>query len=66
MRWGGPEDAAVAFKAAIAGQSNLAEAHHQLGNTLRTLGSLPEARTNLQEATRLAPTDAVILVKPGA
>ena len=57
--------AAAAFKAAITRQPKLAEAHHQLGNTLRTLKRLPEALPNLRDATRLAPADAVIWLSRG-
>lgn len=62
---GRAEEAATAFGTAITRQANLSEAHHQLGNTLRALKRLPEAIDSLREATRLAPSDAVMWLSRG-
>ena len=62
----GLPDAAIAeLRALIAAQPDFAEAHHQLGNGLKSLGRFAEAILSLREAARLAPGEAAVWLNLG-
>ena len=53
------------LQAAIGAEPNCAEAHHQLGNLLKSQGRYLAAVASLQEAARLAPNEAAIHLNLG-
>jgi protein O-GlcNAc transferase len=62
---GRPEEAIDAFRAALQLDPNLAEAHHQLGNTLKSLHRYVEAAASLRSAAMLAPQSGAVWLNLG-
>ncbi len=61
-----PQDAATAYREAIALEPRHAGAHYALGLSLAQLGQTDEARTALQESARLEPKNPLVPVALGA
>jgi protein O-GlcNAc transferase len=64
-RTGKIEDAIRLLREVVAAEPMAVEAHHQLGNALKSLGRFAEALGPLQEAVRLAPRDAAVQLNLG-
>jgi protein O-GlcNAc transferase len=62
---GRPEAALAELQALVALQPSLAEAHHQLGNVLKSLRRYPEAAASLRRAAALAPNNATVWLNLG-
>ncbi|MBK9991782.1 MAG: tetratricopeptide repeat protein [Verrucomicrobia bacterium] len=63
---GRQEAAAAEFKKALTLDPGLAEAHHQLGNALKSLYRFAEAAVSLRHAAELNPENAAIWLNLGA
>jgi predicted O-linked N-acetylglucosamine transferase (SPINDLY family) len=62
---GRPEDAIDDFRAALELEPNFAEAHHQLGNALKSLYRYKEAVVSLRAAALLAPQSGAVWLNLG-
>jgi protein O-GlcNAc transferase len=58
-------EAVAEFRQAVGLDPNLAEAHHQLGNALKSVGKNCEALPSLVQASKLAPSRAVVWLNLG-